>query len=132
MYDNRIFNVNGQTQEQLLLALKLAIQQKDAAGGKIAAYEVTHKHGMVLYWHPGTTRDEVGLPVLLTPEEMLPMIWAWLQGASGVTVCEGWDKYGTHDGDNLLGWRVFVEDWGKVDGYDCICAVKPAFLWRGK
>jgi len=37
------------------------------------------------------------------------------------------------NGDNEKGWRVYCEDWGKIDSDDyAFLAIKPAYIWYGK
>lgn len=128
-YDNRIFNVNGRGDEQLLAALNLAFSQE---GSSAKAWKSSKRHGLILLWHNGT--DGTPFPSAMTAEECLPFIKAWLKSedAKGVEMI-GWDANADHDGDNGMGWRVYCEDWGHVDNSSsAICAVKPAMLWYGK
>ena len=135
MMDNRQFNVNGEGKEMLLRVFELACIQEGHTDqpAKIVAYRVSSTHGMILYWHEGGDRHV--LPVPLTAEQFLPIVWAWLGDpeANRKVVLKDWDRDLDHDGSNGPGWRVYCEDWGHVDGdSDAICAVKPVFLWFGK
>ena len=42
------------------------------------------------------------------------------------------ETFADHDGENELGWRVYTEEWGQVNGdWHCL-AIRPAYLWYGK
>lgn len=133
MHDNRIFNINGEGEDMLLRALELVFIQEgfDDRPATVKAYLVTPDQGMILYWHQDH-RVCVPLPTPMTAKQILPMIMAWLKNPCVEVKCEGWDANADHDGRNELGWRVYCEDWGKVNHEDAICAVKPAYLWLGK
>lgn len=136
MMDNRQFNVNGEGEQMLLRALELACIQEGSLErpAEIAGYLVRPDYGMILLWHVDVNdKSCVSLPSQMSYMEILPMVWTWLRkGAIGIK-CEGWDANASHDGSNVLGWRVYCEDWGHVAGYsNAICAVKPAYLWMGK
>lgn len=134
MMDNRQFNVNGEGREMLLRALELACIQEGALDrpSKIRSWKVLPDHGMVLYWveTEGNRLPGEGS----TAAEFLPMLWAWLESGEASTIRKtGWDVDADHDGSNVPGWRVYVEDWGHVGGsHYTICAVKPVCLWLGK
>ncbi|MEN6303190.1 MAG: hypothetical protein ABFD96_10730 [Armatimonadia bacterium] len=129
MDDNRVFNVNGGSRDMLLATLKLAFAQ---AGFNARAWVQDDAKGMLLLWWPG---DRVqALPGSLSAEGVLPLVEAYLESDAAKRVeCEGWDADADHDGHNSGGWRVYVEDWGRVGGYSSvICAIRPAFMWHGK
>ena len=130
-FNNRVFNVNGNGDEGLLMALKLVFLQNGSTTAK--AFTTTKEHGLILCdWDDDRTQK---LPTPMTAEEVFPMVKAWLAGdeASSEVVMEGWDADKDHDGSNSAGWRVFCEDWGHVDGiHSSICAIKPAMVWHGK
>lgn len=133
MADNRIFNVNGALDrggEQLLQkALELAFE---SAGYKAVAWRFSLKHGLIFDWCDGA-KDSVRLPSPSTAVEVLPMVLSWLRSEDAKKVeCEGWDADADHDGENGPGWRVHCGDWGHVEGWQAIVAVKPAFMWYGK
>lgn len=137
--DNRIFNVNGKSDEMLLLALQLAFLQE---GEKTLAraWSFCKDHGLILHWWYNETwadRDInsiIRFPGNLTAIECLPFISSWLKGEDAEKVATtGWDADSDHDGHNSLGWRVYCGDWGHVNGHsNAICAIKPAYMWHGK
>ena len=130
--DNRVFNVNGSGEQMLLDALRLAFSQ-DGSSTRCKGWRLT-KNGLVLTWY--VDKDTTPFPSSkgMTADEVLPMVLAWLGGDDAKdVVMDGWDANAAHDGENSIGWRVFVGNWGHVDGItNAICAVKPAFMWHGK
>jgi hypothetical protein len=126
--DNRVFNVNGQGDEMLLVTLRLAFQQ-ESPKCTAKAYIIDPVKGMILLWH---TDGGIAFPSQLSPEAVLPIVSSWLASKPEIE-CKSWDGDHDHDGHNSLGWRVYVEDWGHVkDIFHAICAIKPAYLWHGK
>lgn len=127
--DNAIFNVNGQSLEKLTSALSLAI-----SGHTIAGYKFIKDKGLVLYnYISSSNTDATKLPVPLSPNEIAPIVYKWLQSDEAKQVpCIGWDSDADHDGSNELGWRVYTEDWGHINGEWNAIAIKPAYMWYGK
>lgn len=128
--DNRIFNVNGSGQEMLGLTLRLAFLH-NGKNTKATGWKKTKKHGLILYQYDGGD-GAIVFPVPLIAESVLPVVSHYLQSNPDVEY-KDWDENFEHDGDNSIGWRVFCEDWGHIDGssYGFI-AIKPAFMWHGK
>lgn len=131
MWDNRQFNVNGRGKEMLVQTLELAFaQQGDKA--RATGYFLAPDHGLVLVWCE-SARPEHLFPAPLTASAAAEMVWAWLESKPSIAIRSQWDRDADHDGDNSVGWRVYCEDWGHVDGRaNAIVAVKPVFLWHGK
>ena len=129
--DNRIFNVNGSTKEELIAAISLATMT--TGGYKIKCVAVNPKKGIVLYGY-SPDKDIQTLPVPIAPDVAATIVWDWLQTSEAKTIPhEGWDVNKKHDGHNSIGWRAYVENWGHVDGkWGAIVAIKPAYLWHGK
>lgn len=127
--DNRVFNVNGKTDDQLLAALELVFAQ--AGDQTCKGWKVTDG-GLVLCWY--VKSGVIALPTAATAKEIFPMVRSWLKSDEAKTIkCEGWDADSDHDGHNRIGWRVYCGDWGHTCGETVsICAVKPAFMWYGK
>lgn len=129
--DNRVFNVNGRTQEMLAMALSLAFKQ-EGDNVKAKAWRFIPNKGLVLLW--SATSGSNVFPAPMEPHEVASMAMRWLQGdeAKNMTF-EGWDEDHDHDGHNELGWRVYVEEWGHVGSeHYSICAIRPAWMWYGK
>lgn len=135
MFDNRVFNVNGEGDEMLLATLQLAF---NLAGyeNKPATCQAWHfdpAHGIILF----TCREDgsIELTAELTAEEILPLISKWLTTPKAALSAgkDKWDIDFDHDGHNKLGWRIYVDDWGKVGQFhNVICAIRPVFIWYGK
>ena len=132
--DNKIFNANGSGTEMLELALKLACQTTYVKSIPIEGWKVNPKKGLVLYWSANTNKEINKFPTPLYYNEVVGMVEKWLKSPEAENIpCEGLDSDVDHDGHNELGWRVYTEAWGKVDGENySICAIKPAYLWYGK
>ena len=133
--NNRIFNVNGRGDEQLLATLKLVFNQKGTnCGYKCEGTKFVQTKGLILLWFCEKSEHGNKLPVELTAEECFPFVKAWLKSEeAGKVDCESWDANSDHDGSNSIGWRVYCEDWGHVDGDPrAICAIKPDYMWHGK
>lgn len=134
-FDNRVFNVNGESKEDLALALKLAFSQRSSVG-TARAWKVVPSHGLVFYWYASTGTHP--LPVPLDAEGAAEIAWQWLHSAEGESTptdaaLGSWFKNLDHDGSNIMGWRAYSEDWGHVnrDSY-AIVAIHRSYLWLGK
>jgi hypothetical protein len=128
--DNRIFNVNGEGDEMLLLTLKLAFDQA-GHNTMVTSWSVDKEKGLILHHY---SSKGTPFPMPLKAEELFPLIKAWLGDAEAKTIeCEGWDSDMSHDGHNSFGWRVYCEDWGHVNSdHGAFLAIKPAYMWHGK
>lgn len=131
--DNRLLNINGSGQPLLVLALNLALQQSGYANSGFRSFKYEPEFGLVL----DCTQTEIGFTPFLSALDaasVAPMVMDWLKSDQALTTPHGaWEGDLDHDGDNSLGWRVYVEDWGRVGPhYHPICAVKPVYLWHGK
>jgi hypothetical protein len=130
--DNRIFNVNGSTLEQLKLAIQLVCMQDYKLSNPVVAWNFSEKHGLIFYWKH--VEGSHKFPVPVTAESAALIVWDWLKTDDPWKMqLSGWDADADHDGSNSRGWRVFVEDWGNVDRSSyAIFAVTPAYMWHGK
>lgn len=130
--DNRVFDVNGSTEDMLRATIELAFRQ---AGWKTASgWMVDPKKGFVLYW-PIKLPDGVNkFPSELPPEKVTTLVWEWLKSPEAKTIeLSGWDINADHDGDNGPGWRVYTEGWGHLGSqWEAFMAITPAFMWYGK
>lgn len=135
-FDNRIFNVNGEDDEHLEIAIKLAfhIQSNyNEKGATAKGYVVMPTKGLVFLWH--TTPNAVAFPEPIYADEAYTFAKQWLasRDAKQIELNERWEGDCDHDGSNDIGWRVYVEDWGHVGSNSyTICAVKPCYVWHGK
>jgi hypothetical protein len=128
MFDNRLFNVNGEDCPMLEATLKLAFSQ-EGKNTTAWGWRVTEEHGMTLCLYK--TNDFTPFMSKSNAETVTSMIWDWLceQDANDYTL-EEWEDNCDHDGHNGKGWRVYTGTWGDVgNGF---IAVKPIYLWYGK
>lgn len=132
MFDNRLFNVNGRGEDMLALTLRIAALQHGIVAKPYAGWKVHPKKGLILYWH---AEDKVNAFLTgLNADEVSKDVNAWLQIVKPEQFeALQWEDNCDHDGSNSVGWRVYCEDWGHVDGDSyAIVAVKPVYLWHGK
>lgn len=134
--DNRIFNVNGRTDEELKIALKLALSQEGQHKSRtIEGWEIDNKKGLVLYWYIPKGHNHIQkFPNKLNVEELFHIVNSFLNSEeSNLIETISWDSDIDQDGHNIPGWRVYCEDWGRIDGRDgSYIAIKPAYMWMGK
>lgn len=130
-YDNRIFNVNGESDGDLLGALKLVFAQENTT---CKGWMFKPTHGLILLWWADEGQGVNKFPAPLTAEECFIFVKSWLKSEDAAKVeMKDWDADADHDGHNEMGWRVYCEDWGHVaNRSDAICAVKPIHCWYGK
>lgn len=128
--DNRIFNVNGYSKEYLEKTLALAFGKKKCVGYKF----IKEKGLLLLDYANNEDKEEIIFPAPIDSSIMTGIIWAWLTSPQAKEVpCDGWDADADHDGSNSKGWRLYIEEWGRVASKDnVIIAVKPAYMWHGK
>lgn len=136
MMDNRIFNVNGRGEELLSKTLDLVMSQYASSYNKspISAWKHSKQYGLILYWFHNENDESTPLPCDTDAKGILPIVLDYLSSDKAKEVeTRGWDSNSDHDGHNKLGWRVYCEDWGKIDhSHYAICAIKPAYMWYGK
>lgn len=123
-FDNRQFIVNGGGDEFLKETLSLVFAQSDRL---CVGWSAEVKTGLVLYWY---SYECVNLfPCPLKAEQCFPLVSTWLE-KYGKDFLK--DPQPSHDGDNRIGWSVYVDQWGKVGGQNAICGIKPQWLMYGK
>jgi hypothetical protein len=141
--DNRVFNVNGRTKEQLKLAINLLLLNEYNKVNTVAGWYYKKEKGLVLtsYNNDKTIpfTDRMGKATEIGVDELIDVLWDWLQSDEAKAVeCVHWDADFHHDGSNVLGWRLYTEDWGHIRetehtiDHSTIAAFKPAYLWYGK
>jgi len=128
--DNRIFNVNGKSEEYLLETLQLALKNT-----KVEGWKHSPNHGLILFWAiPKNDKKVNRFPAPLNADAIFPIVTQYLKSEDASKVeCKDWDADADHDGHNERGWRVYCTDWGHV-GNECyaLIAIKPAYIWYGK
>lgn len=146
MYDNKLLNINGKTDNMLLDAIKIAFAMAGYTDGKEpfsclgATGCIINEQGLILVTFVAENDKESfhKFPTKLSAEEVFPLVLKWLNSPKDITIeynAEDMDGNYDHDGTNELGWRVYLEDWGQlksVSSANVICAIKPAYLWYGK
>ncbi len=127
--DNVIFNVNGRGLEALTKTLELVFK-----GSMVEGWKFKKDYGLCLYQHDSTSKKDINrFPVKISPSKASEIVFDWLKSDEAKLVpCKGWDADYDHDGINELGWRVYTEDWGHIDGDRDVVAIKPCYLWYGK
>lgn len=123
--DNRYFDVNGETIQELEACLNLVLLLQDQAG--FNGFRIDPEHGVVLYTHI----SEKTIPFIAPQgaKSTADLVFNWLQ----LTSYELYEKPGSHDGDNAKGWISHMDFWGGVKGdSNATIAIKPSWLWLGK
>jgi len=150
--DNRIFNVNGKTKQQLALAVQALLLDEYDGIQKVKGWYFNKERGLVLTWYVGNDSgnkktipftNRMGQPTEIEPDELVDILWDWLSSEQANEVeLEGWDKkFEDSDVSNNAGWRLYVDEWGHVkegnkphDSIDhySIAALTKAYMWYGK
>lgn len=133
-YDNRLLNMNGQSDAQLLLALQFAFMDQYKEPNTCKAWEFIPSKGLVLYQYHSDSWPVNKFPAPTTADDVMPMVKKWLLSdeAKQVPLCD-WEGDIDHDGCNVKGWRVYLEDWGHIESrWGALCCIKPVYLWLGK
>lgn len=137
-FDNRVFDVNGETKEELRLAFRLAFAQ---SGENTTAkyWSSDSKNGLLFHWYADeydkNKRGVQAFPVPLDAIGAADVAWQWLKNSDDADKVElsSWFRDSDHDGSNSLGWRAYVGNWGHVGEYrNSLLAITPAYLWHGK
>jgi len=146
--DNRVFNVNGKTKEQLKLAVQLLLLDEYNTKQKVKGWYFNPKRGLVLTWYVGDNQkkaipftNRMGQPEEIGEDELIELLWNWLNTEQAKQMkLEEWDKKFI-DGDvsNDAGWRLYTIEWGHVNNDDghtidhySIAALTKAYMWYGK
>lgn len=133
-YDNRLLSINGQSDDQLKLALQVAFMDQYGSN-TCKGWEFNPEKGLVLYQYYSDSRKDVNkFPAPMTHEDVFPIVKNWLKSDDAKKVpCGQWEDDLDHDGSNITGFHVYVEDWGHVGGqWGTLCAIKRVYLWLGK
>ena len=140
--DNRLFNVNGKTEQQLKLAIELALLNEYGDNVKIISYYYCSKKGLVLcdkeysnnYIDYNKFTNRMGVETPVNSDELFEIVLDYLKSEHAKNIeTEEWEDDIDFDGSTSLGWRLYTEDWGSIDGYNgSYLAVKPVYLWYGK
>ena len=132
--DNFHIDITCDTREALLLGMRLAFMQHPAPrdmGRAMCGYVIDRKGArMVLLWsNYEKISDSVTLPFRMDAEGATDFVSRWLEALPNEVFLNDMD----HDGSNSRGWRMYVNEWGRVEGYHgSIVAVEPSWAWHGK
>ena len=141
--DNRLFNINGKTKNQLALAVKALLLDEYDTQRKVKGWYFKKNKGLILTWYVDNKKstpftNRMGTPCEIAENELVEILWNWLDSPEAKIVeMSSWEVNTDHDGSNDLGWRLYTEDWGcigdeySIDHYS-IAAFKPVYLWYGK
>lgn len=141
--ENKIFNVNGKTKEQLQLAVQLLLLDEYGDKKKITGWYCTEEKGMVITWWFGDKykatpfTDRMGKPSEIGENELVDFLWNWLNSEEARKVkCEDWAiNLKDSDVSNGIGWRLYTDRWGHIEeeghslDHYSIAAFKPVYLW---
>jgi len=146
--DNKVFNVNGKTKEQLKLAVQLLLLDEYGKRRKVSGWYFEPKKGFVLTWYVGDSQkraipftNRMGQPEDIGEDELTDLLWEWLKSDEAKSVkLEGWDKkFVDSDVSTEGGWRLFTDQWGHVSNHDghtidhySLAAFTKAYMWYGK
>ena len=115
--DNFRIDITSEGDESLKKVLGL-FRYKQVAGYSIK------DNKLVLYWTKSSKATM--FPFMMNLDEIAVFVLGWLRSAS----------YGQKpdiDGDCGKGWRIYNEDWGRVDGdWEAFCAIEPVWALYGK
>lgn len=127
--DNRIFNVNGISKQQLFFAIKLALTDESGTENLVSSWEVDLNKGFIINWW---NERGIKFPKAFSADMITDVVWEWLQTEEAMSMTfEGWDA--KQNESSKLGFRVYCEDWGHVGTNEyAIIAVRPAYIWYGK
>lgn len=146
--DNRVFNVNGRTLDQLRLAVKLLLLNEYGDEKTVKGWYYSKKKGMILTWYVGSSHkdsipftDRMGKPTEIDANELSILLWNWLDSDEANNIkLDGWDKkFDDGDVSTEPGWRLYTDEWGHVNNPDghtidhySIAAFTKAYMWYGK
>jgi hypothetical protein len=134
--DNKVFNVNGRSEQQFTETLKLAMLDEYGKEATAKGWIFDKKKGFLIVQY-GNESEMNRFPSPLGSKELAPMIWGWLKSDEALSVSKSKDRWDGSVGDSDVeeepGFRIYVEDWGHVgDRHGIVAAVKPIVCWYGK
>ena len=154
--DNQLFKVNGKLKKDdgfdfLRNTVELILRQAGFNGHNRvlpSGYSFSKEKGLVFYcYEPTNLKKGIKyIPFSLMPgqtefdglsiDDTVQAIRQWFKTpqVNEVNIEEDeWLHDLDHDGSNELGFLIYVEDWGNVDGSSAaLFGVKPCYLWFGK
>lgn len=129
--DNRVFNVNGESLAELSATLSLVLLLRSWNKG-FWGFSFEKEKGLLL-WNSEDKKATRFIAPMNGPDAA-KLVFDWLKTEEAMSVpFVGWDADADHDGHNVLGWRAYLEEWGRIgNNHGAIVAIKPAYLWLGK
>jgi hypothetical protein len=122
--DNRQFDITAQSDEELLLALKIAF--KTNFGDRTAVgYEVVD-NTLIFYWSDVPTMSKALYPIKV--EYAFGMVQGWLE-----TVKPSENRPDIDGDAESNAFRVYCDFWGHVNGkWQAFVGIQPKWAWYGK
>lgn len=121
--DNKQFDIVGRSDRQLELAIEIAFTDEYSLNSAIG-YEI--KDGRFILYS-AAHKDMIKTPFPMNFKFAISMIKEWLK------ITEPRTKEPNTDGSTALGFRVYCESWGHVDGkWEAFAAIEPIWLVYGK
>lgn len=120
------FHIDITSEGDLAKAMEIAFQRPTQ---KAEGYLVDPKFGLIFFWSCSDSYPPQGLvrlPFKLDSAGAADFARRWLEE-------QDYGREPDHDGDNGRGWRMYNNDWSKVNGLSySIVAVQPAWAMYGK
>jgi hypothetical protein len=123
--DNLRIDITSEGREAFEAALTL-FGRREAVGYAFVPVGGTSSK-MILYWTPSKRLDYHPFPTPLTMDTLARLVFDWLKKT------EPAEEEPDHDGSNGRGWRIYNEQWRRVDDqWEAFAAVEPVWAMYGK
>lgn len=128
MSDN--FKIDIAWEGDLRKAMEIAFSRYS----NVKAYKIDPKKGLMFFWfyeepkygETGNRSGSIALPFKMDAAGAADFATRWLAE-------QDYGREPDHDGSNAKGWRIYNDEWSRVDGYAySICAIKPCWMEYGK
>ena len=118
-----ILSVNGESLSRLKTAMSL-LDTWENGKQKIVGFTVDDNK-FILFEYPHEKMTPFPSP--MSVDFVAAMIYEWLKTAE-------YSEEPDHDGSNERGWRLYKENWGRINkfGHGSIGAVEPMWIEYGK
>ena len=126
--DNFAFDVQAEGRESLESLLTVAFANNAPGGDAWGWKELKDGTGIFLVW--SETRDAFRFPCRLSAHDCAKLVQKWLEACPKE---KRLNDPGDFDGSVGNAFRLYVEDWGHVDGdHYAIVAIQATWAWYGK
>jgi hypothetical protein len=114
-----LLEVNGDSLFRLQKAMEL-LDLWEAGKFTIVGFTIDENR-IVLFEYPHSSMTPFPAPMPVS--FVAAMVHAWLTTAT-------YPEEPDHDGDNERGWRLYKEDWGRIDKFEhgSVCAIEPMWI----